>query len=83
MSYDDREWDRASRRLFALLREARLSAGDKREARLTLYRWFFSDDTLASTNDLSLNDLKALNDTLAYWKREGRLESEVRTHCGM
>lgn len=77
MSDDD--WQRQSKRMFALLREARLPSKD-REARLKLYRWFLHDPTISSTNDLSTGDLKALADTLAYWKREGRLESEVRTH---
>lgn len=74
---DGKVWDAQSRRLFALLGQANVK--DKAD-RLKLYRWFFQDNTIASTNDLSADALRSLADTLSYWQREGRLESEARSH---
>jgi len=71
-------WTRASRRVFALLREAGINA---REDRLNLYRWFFSDNTISSTNDLSTDALRSFADTLDYWKREKRLQEEARRYA--
>jgi hypothetical protein len=68
-------WTRASRRLFALLGEATIKT---KEDRLRLYQWFFQDNTISSTNDLSTDGLRALADTLDYWKREHRLQEEAR-----
>lgn len=71
-------WTRASRRVFALLNEAKIT---KREDRMRLYRWFFQDNTIGSTNDLNTDNLRAFADTLDYWKREGRLEAEARRYA--
>jgi hypothetical protein len=71
-------WTRASRRVFALLREATITT---REDRLNLYRWFFQDNTISSTNDLSTDALRAFADTLDYWKRERRLQDEARRYA--
>jgi hypothetical protein len=73
-------WTRASRRVFALLNEAKLGGKDNREARLRLYRWFFQDECIGSTNDLNTDALRSFADTLDYWKREGRLETEARRY---
>ena len=77
----DAAWDRQSRRVFALLREAGLGGKEHREERLRLYRWFFADPGIGSTNDLNTEALRSFADTLSYWQREGRLESEARSHC--
>lgn len=74
----DKVWDAQSRRMFALLGQARIK---EKQDRLKLYRWFFQDEGITSTNDLSADALRSLADTLAYWQREGRLESEARSHC--
>jgi len=71
-------WTRASRRVFALLREATIT---DREDRLNLYRWFFQDETIASTTDLNTDSLRAFADTLDYWKREGRLQEQARRYA--
>lgn len=70
-------WTRQSRRVFALLREAGLGGKEHREPRLRLYRWFFQDQTISSTNDLSTDALRSFGDTLAYWQSEKRLQSEA------
>jgi hypothetical protein len=71
-------WTRASRRVFALLREAGVT---KREDRMNLYRWFFQDNTISSTNDLSTDALRNFADTLDYWKRERRLPEEAQRYA--
>lgn len=70
-------WEKQSRRVFALLRKAKISI---KADRIVLYQWFFHDETIGSTNDLSTEMLRSFGDTLAYWDREGRLETEARTH---
>lgn len=69
-------WTRASRRVFALLREAGIGGKEDKPRRLQLYRWFFQDATIGSTNDLSTDALRSFGDTLAYWQSERRLQSE-------
>lgn len=71
----DKVWDAQARRMFALLGEAKVK---EKQDRLKLYRWFFQDNTIGSTNDLSADALRSLADTLVYWKSQGRLESESR-----
>lgn len=73
------EWDRQSRRVFALLREAKIK---ERAERLNLFRWILADPTITSTNDLALFDLRTIADTLSSWQRAGELEAQARTHCG-
>lgn len=70
-------WTRASRRVFALLNEAGVKV---KEDRLNLYRWFFQDETISSTTDLSAEALRQFADTLDYWKRERRLQEEARKY---
>lgn len=76
---DEQLWQRRCRHLYALLREAHIQ---DREDRLNLFRWICHDPSISSTNDLDLITLGMVVDTLEYWKREGRLESEARTHTG-
>jgi hypothetical protein len=71
-------WTRASRRVFALLREAGIT---KREDRMNLYRWFFQDNTISSTTDLNTEGLRSFADTLDYWKRERRLPEEAARYA--
>ena len=70
-------WQRRSRQVFALLREAGIS---EREERLNLFRWIVSDQTVSSTNDLNVHDLKGIAQTLAYWKAKGELVQRAHEH---
>ena len=62
--------------MFALLGQSRIT--EKRD-RLQLYRWMISDPRVTSTNDLNENEIRMIADTLAYWQRNGELESRCRT----
>ena len=74
----DGAWNAASRRVFAFLRDARIS---ERPDRIRLYQWFFQDDAITSTNDLSTDQLRAFGDTLFYWQSIGELESRCREYA--
>lgn len=75
MTADDARWQRKCRRVYALLGAAHIT---DREARLRLFRWILSDDTVSSTNDLSMQDLDGIADTLWHWQQLGELEARAR-----
>ena len=78
---DEREylWQRRSRHVFALLREAGIS---EREQRLNLFRWIVADPTISSTNDLSEPELAMIADLLDKWKRQNELVERTHEHIG-
>jgi hypothetical protein len=61
--------------MFALLGQARITG---RGERIWLYRWMCSDPRIMTTNELDENEIRMIADTLAYWQREGELESRSR-----
>lgn len=63
--------------MFALLNQAKIKT---KPERVRLYQWFFQDDTIASTNELSYDQLRAFADTLVYWQSIGELESRAREY---
>lgn len=72
-------WQARCRRVFALLRDAKIA---DREERLNLFRWILHDPTVTSTNDLDTRDLEAIMNLLAHWQRNGELEINARQHTG-
>ena len=73
----DDVWQKRCRRLFALLREAKVT---DREDRLNLFRWAVSDPTISSTNDLDYHSLNVVVQMLEYWQREGELVEQAAAH---
>ncbi|MCV7255314.1 hypothetical protein H7J86_24425 [Mycobacterium hackensackense] len=62
------------RRAFALLREGKV---DKRNHRLAVCS-YVTWRTIDSTDDLSTRDIRAVVDTLEYWKHLGEIEYRCR-----
>jgi hypothetical protein len=72
-------WQRRTRHVFALLREARIT---DRQQRLNLFRWILHDPSVMSTNDLNETELDVIATTLKTWQRQGELEAQAREHTG-
>ena len=70
-------WQRRSRRVYALLREAKIT---DREARLNLFRWIVHDPTISSTNDLSHLEMGLIIEVLETWKRDKELVQRAHEH---
>ncbi len=68
--------DHRTKRVFALLREAKL---EDRDARLRLFSWVICRQ-ITTTNDLSHYELEAIVSCLATWQRMGELEEKVAKH---
>ena len=64
------------RRMFALLGQAGVTEDRDRYA---LYRWMVADPRIGSTDNLDEHEIRTIADTLAYWQRNGELESRART----